>query len=200
MRYSNSIASSLFRWVGRSFTELRSLLPISALVLVSTCGCNKPNELPKVYKANLTTIPRKDSPKKGFPIPAPGSSEMEVWNRELSLFQAKNISTYMSFWDDDFVGWPDYSEYPVRKPDIEASASNEFRGLKPQPPLPLPTPLAVTVFGDVAVTQYFWPEADESSPVRYRTTHTWKKGPLGWRIISGMACEVPRTTTSSTTK
>jgi len=48
------------------------------------------------------------------------------------------------------------------------------------------------LFGDVAVTHYFWPEADQSSPTVFRITHTWQKGPAGWHIIGGMSCGVPR--------
>jgi len=154
----------------------------------------------KVYKDYVTAIPKNLSAnKRAFP-PVLGSEEVEVWNGELALFQAKNKSAFMALWDDDFVGWPDYSEYPIRKSDIAASVSDEFRETKPSPALPLPIPLAVSVFGDVAVTQYFWPEPDESSPVKYRTTHTWKKGPTGWRIISGMDCAVPQTTGSTNTR
>src|SRR5450432_2419972 len=171
---------------------MRVPLLISVAVIIGVWGCSNPGGQTKVNKGQLAAVPTKDSPKPMFAAPVPGSAEMEVWNGELSLFQAKDIGVYMSLWDDNFVGWPDYSEYPLRKSDIEASASEEFRATKPSPALPAPVPLAVTVFGDVAVTQYFWPEADETSPVRYRTTHTWKKGPHGWRIISGMACEVPR--------
>jgi ketosteroid isomerase-like protein len=164
-------------------------------------SCSKPSGQPNAHKGYITSIPKKDLPnQRVFPAPMLGSEEMDVWNGELALFQAKDIRAFMSWWDDDFVGWPNYSEYPVRKSDIEASVSDEFRAAKPASPLPATIPLAVTVFGDVAVTQYFWPETDESSPMKYRATHTWKKSPSGWRIISGMACAVPRATHSTTTR
>ena len=171
---------------------MRTLLLMSVAVCVGICACGKPERRTAVSEVQPAAVRKNDSPKSVFPAPAPGSVEMEVWNRELTLLQTKDLQVFTSLWDDNFVGWPDYDEYPVRKSDILASAADEFRATKPSPVLPAAVPLAVTVFGDVAVTQYFWPEADESSPVRYRTTHTWKKGPHGWRIITGMACEVPR--------
>jgi ketosteroid isomerase-like protein len=180
---------------------MRRLLPIFALVGIGILGCGKPTEQPPIYRDNITTIPKKVSPdKRVFPAPAPGSQEMDVWKGELALFQAKDLETFMSLWDDNFVGWPDYSELPVGKWDFETSAKDEFQAMKPAGSPLLPVPLAVTVFGDVAVTQYYWPEADVTSPVRYRATHTWKKGPNGWRIISGMSCSVPRVAGPNSTK
>jgi ketosteroid isomerase-like protein len=121
--------------------------------------------------------------------------QMEVWNEEQNYFrylQAKDLKSFMSLWDDDFVGWPDYSEHPLRKADVESGVAEEFRNAQPHArPIPLPKPESIVVFGDVAVTYYFWPEADEASPVKYRVTHTWRKGPNGWRIIGGMGCAAP---------
>ena len=40
------------------------------------------------------------------------TKQMEVWNEELNYFrylQAKDLKSFMSLWDDNFVGWPDYS-------------------------------------------------------------------------------------------
>jgi hypothetical protein len=128
--------------------------------------------------------------------------QKEVWAGEQNYFQylqAKDSKSFMSLWDDNFVGWPDYSDHPLRKPDIESSVAEE---LQPTPtsgrPNFSPKPEAIAVFGDAAVTDYFWPEPDETSPFKYRITHTWRRGPEGWRIISGMACEVPRSSEAKT--
>jgi Domain of unknown function (DUF4440) len=122
--------------------------------------------------------------------------QREVWNEEQNYFrylQAKDLKSSMSLWDDNFVGWPDYRERPVRKVDIESDTAAEFRSAQSDArPIPLPKPESISVYGDVAVTYYFWPEADESSPTIYRITHTWRKGPNGLRIIGGMSCAVPR--------
>jgi hypothetical protein len=122
--------------------------------------------------------------------------QAEVWNEEQNFFrslQAKDLKRFMSLWDDKFVGWPDYRERPVRKVDIESDTAEEFRTAQSDTrPIPLPKPESISIYGDVAVTFYFWPEVDQSSPTIYRITHTWRKGPNGWRIIGGMSCEVPR--------
>lgn len=120
----------------------------------------------------------------------------EVWNGERKYFrylQERNLKGFLSLWDDNFAGWPDYSDHPVGKRDIEAGMMEEFQSAKtPSPPIPSPNPEALVIFGNVAVTHYFWPEADETSPTKYRVTHTWQKGKEGWHIIGGMDCEVPR--------
>ena len=107
--------------------------------------------------------------------------------------QQRDAKRFLALWDDNFVGWPDYEPRPVRKPKIEEDTLEEFRQPKSSgPALPAPTPEVIAVFGDIAVTHYFWPEADQTSATVFRATHTWKKGPQGWQIIGGMACEVPR--------
>jgi CubicO group peptidase (beta-lactamase class C family) len=122
--------------------------------------------------------------------------QTEVWKGEENLQayeQQKDLKRFLSIWDEHFVGWPSYEQSPAYKPQIEATVAEEFGA--PQttsPPLPPPRPLAVGLFGDVAVTYYFRPEADQSSPTVYRVTHTWQKGSAGWHIIGGMGCEVPR--------
>lgn len=123
------------------------------------------------------------------------SQQEEVWKGEQNYFrylQAKDLQGFMSLWDDNFVGWPDYSEAPLRKKDIESGVAAEFQDVQAARPLPAPQPEVIGVFGDVAVTHYFWPEADDTSAAEYRITHTWRKGPDGWRIIGGMGCAVPR--------
>jgi hypothetical protein len=123
-------------------------------------------------------------------------AQEEVWAAEESMHryeQQRDAKGFLSLWDDNLVAWPDYEPRPVRKPKIEKDTVEEFQNPQnPGPLLPAPKPEAIGIFGDVAVTHYFWPEADQTSPTVYRATHTWQKGPQGWRIIGGMACEVPR--------
>jgi len=123
-------------------------------------------------------------------------AQKEVWDAEESMHryeQQRDAKGFLSLWDDNLVAWPDYEPRPVRKPKIEKDTVEEFQEPKPSgPPLPPPKPEAIGIFGDVAVTHYFWPEADQTSPVVFRATHTWQKGPQGWRIIGGMSCDVPR--------
>src|SRR5271168_3538366 len=73
--------------------------------------------------------------------------QMEVWNGEQNYFrylQAKDLKSFMSLWDDNFVGWPDYREHPLRKADIESDVAEEFRGARPNArPLRLPKPESI---------------------------------------------------------
>ena len=124
------------------------------------------------------------------------AEQAEVWNAEENYFrylQSKDLKKYISLWDDRFAGWPHYRQHPACKQDIEDYVAEQF--LRTRPALQssgFPSPEAIVVIGDVAITYYFWPEADESDPLRYRITHTWLKGPAGWRIIGGMSCPIPR--------
>ncbi len=123
-------------------------------------------------------------------------AQKEVWAAEETMHrseQQRDMKLFLSLWDDNFVGWPDYEPRPVRKPEIVEGTVEEFQTPQtPGPALPAPKPEAIGMFGDFAITHYFWPEADQTSPTVFRTTHTWQKGPQGWRIIGGMSCEVPR--------
>jgi CubicO group peptidase (beta-lactamase class C family) len=128
-------------------------------------------------------------------------AQRKVWVAEESMHryeQQRNTKRFLSLWDDNFVGWPDYEQRPVRKPEIEKIVVEDFQ--KPQtsgPSLSAPKPEAIGIFGDVAVTHYLWPEADQTSPTIFRITHTWQRGPEGWHIIGGMSCEVPRSETKA---
>ena len=122
--------------------------------------------------------------------------QAEVWKGEQDLFrylQSRNLKKFMTLWDERFVGWPDYHEHPVRKMDIERDVAEEFRSSQPTAEYNvMPKPESVVVFGNVAVTYYFWPETGGSSTLGYRVTHTWLKGADGWHIIGGMGCAIPR--------
>src|ERR1700689_3112559 len=53
--------------------------------------------------------------------------QKEVWNGEQNYFQylqSKDLKSFMSLWEDNFLGWPDYSDHPLRKPDIESSVAD----------------------------------------------------------------------------
>jgi len=123
--------------------------------------------------------------------------QAEVWQGELNFYRylkAKELKGFMSLWDEKFVGWPDFSELPQHKQDIEAGVAAEFKDPASEAlPASEPVPEAVQVFGDVATTFYFWRIGSESAST-YRITHTWRKGPQGWQIIGGMGCGVPRKT------
>ena len=134
------------------------------------------------------TLAQQSSPTK----PQLSPQQAEVWQGEQNFYRylkAKDLKGFMSLWDEKFVGWPDFSELPQHRSDIEAGVAAEFKDPAAEPvPASEPVPEAVEVFGDVATTFYFW----RTGTVAYRITHTWRKGPQGWQIIGGMGCEVPR--------
>lgn len=123
-------------------------------------------------------------------------AQKEVWRNEQDYFrylEARDLKAYMSLWDEHFVGWPDYEDHPARKADIETVVKHEFTH-EPRlaHPFPTPQPEAIEVFGDVAITHYFWPDSDPHATTQFRITHTWQKTATGWHIIGGMSCAVPR--------
>ena len=124
------------------------------------------------------------------------AEQAEVWAAEQNYFrylQKRDVEKYMSLWDERFVGWPGYSEHPLRKQDIEKYVVEQFQSAKPAlESSGMPTPDSIVVIGNVAIAYYFWPDADPSSQVRHRMMHAWLKGPAGWRIIGGMSCATPR--------
>jgi hypothetical protein len=86
-------------------------------------------------------------------------AQKEVWAAEEGMHryeQQRDTKRFLSLWDDNFVGWPDYEPRPVRKPEIENIVVEDFQ--KPKPPgptLPAPNPEAIGRFGDIAITHYF---------------------------------------------
>ena len=78
----------------------------------------------------------------------------------------------MSLWDDRFVGWPHYSEHPTCKQDIEEFVAQQFRVSRPTlRSSGIPRPESIVIIGDVAITYYYWPQTDKSTPLKYRITH-----------------------------
>ena len=119
-------------------------------------------------------------------------AQQEVWNEEENAFRymnGKDPDRYVALWDEQFVGWPDYEDLPVGKQVLARGVKDEFA--RPSAPVPLPTPLAVAVFGDVAITYYFWPDAEKTSPRKSRVTHTWRRTKTGWKIIGGLSGDPP---------
>ena len=97
------------------------------------------------------------APKSNEPVAQRLSSQQEeVWKAEQNYFrylQAKDLQGFMSLWDENFLGWPDYSDVPFGKKDIESGVAAEFQNVQQSArSLPAPKPEAVAVFGDVAVT------------------------------------------------
>ena len=182
---------SLFPWSRRVEAIMTRLLVFTVLFLG---GIAHGQVLTTAAQASTHTTGHKQTSEQQL-----SPDREDVWDGERNYFQylhEKNLKAFLSLWDDNFIGWPEYSDHPLRKQDIKAGIVEEFQGGQPGRPIPSPNPEAIGIFGNVAVTHYFWPEADETSTVKYRVTHTWQKGAEGWHIIGGMDCEVPRSAQS----
>jgi len=121
------------------------------------------------------------------------------WKGEQNYFlylQAESLKRFMSLWDYNFVGWPDYSEHPLRKPEIAARVEEEFRSPRSSVhPFLLPKPEAIAMFEDVAVTQYFWRETDDTRPSNIGPRTCGRKDQrAGASLVACIAqCHVPLT-------
>ena len=116
--------------------------------------------------------------------------EEEYWR----LVASGNVEDYVTLWHDDFVGWPCFSWTPVGKANV-GSWVEEIRDNHWTVAYTL-RPLAVQLFGDVAVVhyaaEYIFEHGDGTSKGKgdwRKFTHTWKKMADGWQIIGGMCAD-----------
>lgn len=121
-------------------------------------------------------------------------AEQAVWQMEEIYWknvQAGDVDAYLTLWHEDFVGWPCFSWEPSDKSKIGGWV-REIRDSHLKLTYQL-KPLAVRVFGDVAVVQYAaeyvtqYGDGTRSGAGLWRKfTHTWKKTGDRWQIITGM--------------
>jgi len=120
--------------------------------------------------------------------------EQAVWQMEETYWrnvQAGDVDAYLTLWHEDFVGWPCFSWEPSDKSKIGGWVRDiRDNHLKLTYQL---KPLAVRVFGDVAVVQYaaeyvtLYGDGTRTGAGLWRKfTHTWKKTDGRWQIITGM--------------
>ena len=105
---------------------------------------------PRFAQAPMNTAPAGD--KVSASAQPLSAAQKEVWAAEESMHryeQQRDAKRFLSLWDDNFVGWPDYEPRPVRKPEIEEGTVEEFQTPQtPGRPLPAPQPEAIAIFGD----------------------------------------------------
>jgi hypothetical protein len=92
--------------------------------------------------------------------------QQEVWNREEAYgaaIRSRNADAYLSLLHEDFVGWPYFDHYPVRKSDVRKD------------PFPLNSNAENVV------------ETDDFKRKAVRTAHTWMKSHGAWLIVGGMS-------------
>jgi hypothetical protein len=123
--------------------------------------------------------------------------EAAVWQLEAAYWQyvkANDLEAYRTLWDENFVGWPSFSERPLGK----ASIGDWIPPLHEDPERLFDyrlQPEAVRAFGDSVVAHYlvweYWRDAatgavvEEDPPIRI--THTWQRRGDTWQIITGMS-------------
>jgi hypothetical protein len=129
------------------------------------------------------------------------ADEKIVWSLEEAYWKyVKNndAKSYITLWDDRFVGWPGFSREPVGKANIGEWIAPLHKNPSEQYDYEL-TPKAVRSFGDVVVVHYlvrdFYRSSSTGQIVReldqYRITHTWQRKGETWQIITGMSGAQP---------
>ena len=108
--------------------------------------------------------------------------------RYWQIVEARDREGYIALWDEDFVGWPDNCEAPIRKDVIR---SDTFGTLCDMKDFHL-EPKATQVIQEVAITFYvvtaaYIPKGGDHKEVTFRCTHTWRKVNGVWLIIGGMS-------------
>jgi ketosteroid isomerase-like protein len=122
-------------------------------------------------------------------------AQRAVWAMEEKYLQALrsgDFDLWITLWHKDFVGWPGESGEPITMDTIRAGEA-DFR--RPRTVSVTEEPVAVQVFGDVAVTYAIGTVQgkDEGHEVAYRgrIAHTWMKQGDRWVIIGGMSAPFP---------
>ncbi len=120
------------------------------------------------------------------------SIKQELWNLEeryMRNYMDRNIESLTEFWDEEFIGWPEWGEKPVdvtaamtalNKPSENNIISFEIR------------PQEILLRGNTALVYYFIDvnsvnKEQEKLSASYRIIHTWYKEDGKWQIIGGMS-------------
>lgn len=105
-----------------------------------------------------------------------------------------DIASYLTLWDDGFLGWPGFSRTPVEKnaiiewiPPLHANPLELYDYILERE--------SVRSFGEVVVAHYLvhqiFRSAETGEALRdegeTRITHTWQRRGNSWQIITGMS-------------
>jgi ketosteroid isomerase-like protein len=125
-----------------------------------------------------------------------------VWEREEAYWRyaaAGEVQRYRDLWADGFLGWPSDQPHPVTKAGV-TDWIEKMRDQKIRMAYTLSQEGAAD-YGDVVVIYYQvgirleHPDGRvEGGGVPLRVTHTWRRVDDVWRIIGGMAAEMPTPT------
>jgi ketosteroid isomerase-like protein len=132
------------------------------------------------------------------PASPPSASVAAVWNLEDDYWryvQAGDIASYLTLWNDHFVGWPCLSAHPAAKDSI----GNWVRTIRDQHIhfTSLLTHEGAADYGDLVIVYYSTPMLKEYPDGRvagrdtvWKFTHTWQRESGKWQIVGGM-CGLP---------
>ena len=99
----------------------------------------------------------------------------------------------MTFWNEEGVVWPMGTPQPSRNSEVRKAYLEDLFARVKVVTFEI-QPMAIKIFGDVAVVHYFidWVSRDSDGneeKQKTRITHTWMKKDGQWRIIGGMSAE-----------
>jgi len=124
------------------------------------------------------------------------SSEVqkELWNLEETYmlnYKDKNIEVLTEFWDEKFIGWPEWAEQPLdvnnAKSALSKPSENKIISFKIRPQ-------NMVLKGNIAVVYYLIDlnlenRVQEKSTATFRIIHTWLNKNGKWHIIGGMSAK-----------
>jgi len=118
----------------------------------------------------------------------------QLWNLEetyMQNYKDKNIEVLTEFWDEKFIGWPEWAEEPVdvnkAKHELSKPSENIITSFKIRPQ-------NMALKGNIAVVYYFIDlnlenRAQEKSTATFRIIHTWLNKDGKWQILGGMSAK-----------
>ena len=136
-----------------------------------------------------------------FPLAPAWSDSTEdeeaVWALEEAYWtyvKNNDIASYLTLWDENFVGWPSFSRTALEKVGISDWIAPLHENPSEEYDYKL-TREAVRSFGNVVVVHYLFHESFRSketgkllrSDAPGRITHTWQRHGDTWQIITGMS-------------
>ena len=121
-------------------------------------------------------------------------SQEELWNLEESYmlnYKDKNIEVLTEFWDEKFIGWPEWVEEPVDVNNAKLALSKPSENkiisfnIRPQD---------IVLQGNIALVYYLIDlnlenSDQEKSTATYRIIHTWLNENGMWQILGGMSAK-----------
>jgi len=125
---------------------------------------------------------------------ASAAAREELWNLEeryMLNYTNKNIEVLTEFWEEKFIGWPEWAEKPVDVNDAKTALSkpseNKIISFKIRRQ-------NMVLKGNIAVVYYFIDvnlenRAQEKSTATYRIIHTWLKKNGKWQLLGGMSAK-----------